>query len=71
MTPQSAGSISNHIIAIENQSESGDDQYLLRRAQKIGQNQYDLIAQNPDYETMRADESMRTFARLKESHRSF
>jgi superfamily II DNA or RNA helicase/SOS-response transcriptional repressor LexA len=79
ITPQSAGSISNHIIAIENQSESGDDQYLLRKAEKNGQNQYNLIALNPDYEPMRADESMRTFARLKEVidpfdlylHRSF
>lgn len=66
ITPQSAGAISNHIIAIENQSESGDDQYLLRKASKVGPNQYDLIAQNPDYTTIRSDESMRTFARLKE-----
>ena len=65
ITPLSAGSISNQIVAIENQSESGDDQYLLRQVQKIGPNQYDLVALNPDYETMRADESMRTFARLK------
>ena len=63
---QSAGSINNHIIAIENQSVSGDDQYLLRRAEKIGPNQYDLIALNPDYATIQSDESMRTFARLKE-----
>lgn len=79
ITPQSAGSISNHIIAIENQSESGDDQYLLRKANKVGEGQYDLVALNPDYPAMRADESMRTFARLKEVidpfdlylHRSF
>lgn len=66
ITTQSAGSINNHIIAIENQSESGDDQYLLRRAEKIGPNQYDLIALNPNYATIQSDESMRTFARLKE-----
>ena len=66
ITPQSAGNINNRIVAIENQSESGDGQYLLRKAHKTGSNQYDLIAQNPDYETIRADESMRTFARLKE-----
>ena len=65
ITPQSAGSISNHIIAIENQSESGVDQYLLRQVRKTAANQYDLVALNPAYATMRADESMRPFARLK------
>ena len=79
ITPQSAGSISQQIIAIENQSESGGDQYLLRQVRKTASNQYDLVALNPDYATMRADESMRPFARLKEVidpfdlhlHRSF
>jgi hypothetical protein len=62
---QSAGSNNNQIIAIETQSESGDDQYLLRKVQKTGSDQYDLIALNPSYETLQVNESMRPFARLK------
>ena len=33
---------------------------------KLPNGQYELIAQNPDYEVMIADESMRTFARFKQ-----
>ncbi len=66
ITSNNAGSISNQIVAIERQDTSGDDQYLLRYVSKLGQGQYELIAQNPDYETMMATEEMATFARLKD-----
>jgi len=64
ITPDRAGSISNKIIAIERQDMSGDDQYLLRHVKKIGTGNYQLIANNPDYESMQATEEMRTFARF-------
>lgn len=60
-----AGSISNQIVAIENQNESGDDQYLLRYVEKRSDGGYDLVAKNPDYPLFQANEGMRTFARLK------
>ncbi len=66
ITSNNAGSISNQIVAIERQDTSGDDQYLLRSVNKLGQGQYELIAQNPDYEPMMATEDMATFARLKD-----
>lgn len=66
ITSNNAGSISNQIVAIERQDVSGDDQYLLRYVTKLGQGQYELIAQNTDYEPMMATEEMTTFARLKE-----
>ncbi|MGS2721008.1 DUF3427 domain-containing protein [Paraglaciecola aestuariivivens] len=65
ITPEHAGSISGKTIVIERQGESGDDQYLLRSVSKIGNQQYKLIAQNPDYEPMDADEDMKTLAFLK------
>jgi SOS-response transcriptional repressor LexA len=65
ITPDHAGSISNQIVAIERQDVSGDDQYLLRNVNKLGSGSYELIANNPDYQPMRATEDMRTFARLK------
>ncbi len=66
ITSNNAGSISNQIVAIERQDTSGDDQYLLRSVNKLGQGQYELIAQNSDYEPMMATEDMATFARLKD-----
>ena len=65
ITPSSAGSISEHVVAIERQDVSGDDQYLLRQVKKSSSGQYVLRAWNPDYEDMIATEDMRTFARLK------
>ena len=65
ITPDSAGSISGLTLAIERQDESGDNQYLLRTVRKIAPNQYELIAQNPDYANLPATDQMRTFARLK------
>ena len=66
ITSNNAGSISNQIVAIERQDTSGDDQYLLRHVNKLGQGQYELVAQNSDYEPMMATEDMATFARLKD-----
>lgn len=65
VTAKSAGSISNLVMAIETQDETGDNHYLLRVVRKIGPNHYELEAQNPDYATMTATNTMRTFARLK------
>ena len=65
ITPDNAGSISNQIVAIERQDVSGDDQYLLRYVRKLGHGNYELIANNPDYQPMKATEDMRTFAWLK------
>lgn len=66
ITPNKAGSLRGQIVAIERDDISGDGQYLLRKVNKLPNGQYELIAQNPDYEVMIADESMRTFARFKQ-----
>ncbi|MDC9522851.1 S24 family peptidase [Pseudoalteromonas sp. Angola-31] len=66
ITPDKAGSLRGQIVAIERDDISGDGQYLLRKVNKLPNGQYELIAQNPDYEVMIADESMRTFARFKQ-----
>ena len=63
--PTNAGSITGSTMAIERQDEGGDNQYLLRVVTKQNDGQYVLRANNPDYEDLPADESMRTFARLK------
>lgn len=65
ISPTSAGSLQNCTVAIERQDESGDNQYLLRDVKKIADGQYMLVAKNPDYPPLKADETMRTFARLK------
>jgi hypothetical protein len=65
ITPESAGKISDQIVAIERQDSSGDDQYLLRRVLKKPQGGYTLRANNPDYADMDATDEMTTFARLK------
>lgn len=65
ITPQSAGSITGQIVAIERQ-DAGDNQYLLRLVTKTSAGQYVLRATNPDYGDLEAEEGMRTFARLKE-----
>lgn len=65
INPTSAGSLQNSTVAIERQDQSGDNQYLLRDVKKIANGQYLLIAKNPDYQALEADETMRTFARLK------
>ena len=65
ITPEKAGKITGTTMAIERQDEGGDNQYLLRVVTKQTDGQYVLRANNPDYEDLPADESMRTFARLK------
>jgi len=66
LTAHNAGSISGHIVAIERQDEYGDNQYLLRVVTKQGPGHYILKANNPDYEDLPADNTMRTLARLKQ-----
>jgi SOS-response transcriptional repressor LexA len=66
VTSVSAGSITGNTMAIEIQDQSGDNQYLLRVVQKDGSGNYWLKANNPDYDVIRANDSMRTFARLKQ-----
>lgn len=65
ISPTSAGSLQKCTVAIERQDESGDNQYLLRDVKKVADGQYMLIAKNPNYPPLAADETMRTFARLK------
>jgi hypothetical protein len=66
LTANNAGSISGQIVAIERQDEYGDNQYLLRAVTKQGTGRYILKANNPDYDELLADDSMRTLARLKQ-----
>jgi len=66
ITSDRAGSLRGQIVAIERDDIGGEGQYLLRKVNKLSNGQYELIAQNPDYEVMIADESMRTFARFKQ-----
>ena len=66
ITPTSAGSNNGRTVAIERQDVSGDDQYLLRTVKKLSQQEYQLLAQNPDYQSIMATEDMNTFARLKQ-----
>jgi hypothetical protein len=66
LTSNNAGSISGQTVAIERQDEYGDNQYLLRVVSKHAPGHYVLKANNPDYEDLPADDSMRTLARLKQ-----
>lgn len=66
LTANNAGSISGHTVAIERQDEYGDNQYLLRVVVKQGPGRYLLKANNPEYEDLPADDSMRTLARFKQ-----
>ncbi len=66
LTSNNAGSISGQTVAIERQDEYGDNQYLLRVVSKQTPGHYILKANNPDYEDLPADDSMRTLARLKQ-----
>ncbi|MAD10301.1 MAG: restriction endonuclease subunit R [Alteromonas sp.] len=65
ITPNNAGSISNSTVAIERQDSTGDNQYLLRKVLKEPDGTYILRAANPDYEDLKANDEMVTFARLK------
>ncbi len=66
LTSSNAGSISGHTVAIERQDDYGDNQYLLRVVTKQKPGHYILKANNPDYEDLPADDTMRTLARLKQ-----
>ncbi|RPA31329.1 DEAD/DEAH box helicase family protein [Shewanella frigidimarina] len=66
VTPINAGSITGQIMAIEIQDAAGDNQYLLRKVTKLADGQYQLNANNLDYPPMPANETMNTFARLKQ-----
>lgn len=65
VTPSSAGSISNNVMAIELLDEAGDATYLLRVVKKQANGGYVLKANNPAYSDLLATDNMRTFARLK------
>ena len=67
VTSSSAGSISGNTMVIEQQDETGDNQYLLRVVKKQNNGTYLLRAQNtsPDYPDILANESFRTLARLR------
>ena len=65
VSPQSAGSITGTVMAIERQDAAGDNQYLLRVVTKTPDGRYILKANNPAFEDLEATESMRTIARLR------
>jgi len=66
VTPESAGSISNQLVVIEKQDDTGDDQYLLRYVKKVGTGEYVLQAWNEDYPDIPATGDMVTRARVKQ-----
>ncbi|WP_350433266.1 DEAD/DEAH box helicase family protein [Shewanella sp. H8] len=66
LTSVNAGSITGKIMAIEIQDAAGDNQYLLRKVSKLPNGQYQLNAHNLDFSPMLANETMNTFARLKQ-----
>jgi SOS-response transcriptional repressor LexA len=65
VSPTSAGSMRNQIIAIELENTAGDDQYLLRKINKLGDGEYALIALNPDYESILTSGDMHPIGRFK------
>jgi superfamily II DNA or RNA helicase len=65
ITAENAAKLSNQIIAIERQNDSGDNQYLLRKALKSADGGYTLRANNPIYDDILASDEMLTFARFK------
>ncbi|MGI5310643.1 S24 family peptidase [Rheinheimera sp. WS51] len=60
-----AGSLQGLTVVVEQDDIGGESQYLLRSIKKVADGQYLLIASNPDYEVITANDSMRTLARLK------
>lgn len=63
--PGNAGSITGSVMAIEQQDDAGDNQYLLRAVVKNPDGGYLLRANNPTYLDIPATDGMRTLARLK------
>ncbi|PCK30187.1 DEAD/DEAH box helicase family protein [Pseudoalteromonas piscicida] len=70
ITASNAGSITNTTIAIEHFDTAGDEQFLLRDVKKQidaqGAVTYLLVARNPEYAVMEANDEFVTFARLRE-----
>lgn len=64
ITADKAGSLQGATVAIECDGDGDESQYLLRNVKKVAEGKYLLIANNPDYDALNSDESMRTFARL-------
>ena len=58
-------SLTNKIVAIERYEATGDDQYLLRKVNKLAHQKYELVAQNPSYEDMPTEEDMHPIAVFK------
>jgi hypothetical protein len=65
VTPSSAGSITGSLMVVEQQDESGDNQYLLRHVTKTPDGSYVLKANNPSYADLLATDQMRTLARFR------
>lgn len=65
ISPTSAGSNAGHIVALERQDASGENEYLLRRVLKGGPNGYIFRANNPDYQDLTEAENIRPLARLR------
>jgi superfamily II DNA or RNA helicase/SOS-response transcriptional repressor LexA len=66
VSPSNAGSITGTVMAIERQDEvGGENQYLLRVVTKAKDGSYTLKANNPAYEDLKANDEMRTLARLR------
>lgn len=58
-------SLNGKTVAIERYDITGDDQYLLRTVKKLAHQQYELVAQNPEYQPMVTDSDMHPLATLK------
>lgn len=65
ISPARAGSITGNVVAIEQQDDTGDNQYLLRVVAKRPAGEYVLKANNPAYADMSATDAMKTLARFK------
>lgn len=65
ISPESAGSLQDQTVVIENHDLSGDEQYLLRDVKKLADGRYQLLAKNSDYEPIFASEEMKPLARLR------
>ncbi|TMN33911.1 hypothetical protein CWC03_17785 [Pseudoalteromonas sp. S2755] len=70
ITSSNAGSITNTTTAIERFDAAGEEQFLLRDVRKQidaqGEVTYLLVARNPEYAVMEANDEFVTFARLRE-----
>jgi superfamily II DNA or RNA helicase/SOS-response transcriptional repressor LexA len=67
ITPNSAGSITGKRIVVRNLNNAGDDEFVLRKVEKKSPGNYQLIADNPEYEPFDAEEEMEQFAWLEQA----